>query len=367
MPAVLAIFGILMLTANFTDSNVYSQCFILAILLLILGNLAVNLLIRRQIEVQAAVIGGSEKGRDTICEISLINRSKVPVAMAVAHLNIINTYTQQQRKHAVKISAMPGARSTVKVRIGNPHCGKVACRIEKVTLKDVFGIVPIKTSAKTHCNYTVLPDTFDVSVDYELHESDLFDCETYSPYRKGTDPSEVFQLREYADGDSLKQIHWKLSGKLDTMIVKDASLPLDKSIMVVMDKASNEMRISSEAADAVAEITVSVCSSLMEMGLMFQLVWNDTAEQNCHCRQLQFHEEFAGAIPQLLTGAIVNSDESCGRLYHRLLGSSEATHVIYISWGQTADAEECFPKSKVINVDASTPGYREELRQLQLY
>ena len=56
------------------------------------------------------------------------------------------------------------------------------------------------------------------------------DCESieYSAYRSGSDMSEVFGIREYREGDSIRNIHWKLTGKCDDIMIKLPSLPVGK-------------------------------------------------------------------------------------------------------------------------------------------
>lgn len=41
--------------------------------------------------------------------------------------------------------------------------------------------------------------------------------------KKGYDATEVFELREYQPGDSIRTIHWKLSEKFDTVLVREPS------------------------------------------------------------------------------------------------------------------------------------------------
>lgn len=43
--------------------------------------------------------------------------------------------------------------------------------------------------------------------------------------RKGSDASEMFDIRDYVPGDDIRTIHWKLSGKTDELIVRQASAP----------------------------------------------------------------------------------------------------------------------------------------------
>lgn len=51
------------------------------------------------------------------------------------------------------------------------------------------------------------------------------DSDTSSPDRRGSDLTEPFRLREYAPGDSLRQIHWKLSSKLDRLVIREPGMP----------------------------------------------------------------------------------------------------------------------------------------------
>lgn len=49
----------------------------------------------------------------------------------------------------------------------------------------------------------------------------------YDGKKSGTDVSEVFGLREYREGDTLQSIHWKLSGKMHQLIVREFGRPVN--------------------------------------------------------------------------------------------------------------------------------------------
>lgn len=46
------------------------------------------------------------------------------------------------------------------------------------------------------------------------------DSDRFSLYKKGDDPSEIFDIRDFKDGDRFQQIHWKLSSKTGHYMVK---------------------------------------------------------------------------------------------------------------------------------------------------
>ena len=64
------------------------------------------------------------------------------------------------------------------------------------------------------------------------------DSDTSSPDRRGSDLTEPFRLREYAPGDSLRQIHWKLSSKLDRLVIREPGMPAARTLLVFWDRAA---------------------------------------------------------------------------------------------------------------------------------
>ena len=68
--------------------------------------------------------------------------------------------------------------------------------------------------------------TFPVEIQTVLTRSNLDDCTEYAPDQKGADRTETMQIRDYVPGDPLQQIHWKLSTKLDRLIVRDPAQPV---------------------------------------------------------------------------------------------------------------------------------------------
>lgn len=63
------------------------------------------------------------------------------------------------------------------------------------------------------------------------------DSDTSSPDRRGSDLTEPFRLREYAPGDSLRQIHWKLSSKLDRLVIREPGMPAARTLLVFWDRS----------------------------------------------------------------------------------------------------------------------------------
>lgn len=114
-------------------------------------------------------------------------------------------------------------------------CGvtDVVCRA--VQVQDVFRLFRgIMTPFET-VSTTVYPRG--CSIDVEMSKTTIGAAwdEGKMQNKKGNDPSEIFDIKEYAPGDDLRFIHWKLSGKADHLIMRQPSEPTHYHAVLLLD------------------------------------------------------------------------------------------------------------------------------------
>ena len=97
-----------------------------------------------------------------------------------------------------------------------------------------------------------------------------FDMESfrYSGSRPGDDPGETYDIREYRSGDSIRQIHWKLSGKLDDIMIREKSFPVDDTVLILAEAFQADR--DPQRAETVAEVFSAVLQSFMEKKISCQ-------------------------------------------------------------------------------------------------
>ena len=84
--------------------------------------------------------------------------------------------------------------------------------------------------------------------------------------KKGYDATEVFELREYQPGDSIRTIHWKLSEKFDTVLVREPSDTSSYDILVMFDAGltSGEVTYEPDVLSGAVSAAAAVSEKLME-------------------------------------------------------------------------------------------------------
>lgn len=156
----------------------------------------------------------------------------------------------------------------------SPNCGRLKIEIEQLRIVDPIGLFSKKIQLYADGTLLILPRTF--PVDVELRTPDLPDIESdrYSPVCAGDDPSELFGLRDYREGDSLRNIHWKLSEKYDRTVVREASLPLAHSFLLMLDNCP-VVEVAPTAVAAACEALISVSQVLADQSISHQIAWVD--------------------------------------------------------------------------------------------
>ena len=249
--------------------------------------------------------GVTQKKKPFTLGIRLESKTGLPMGKTVAYLRLTNTATGELQRKRISF------RGSGEYTLESAFCGCIECKAESLWCYDLFGVLPVKLSCKQKKRILVMPDTFPVEVSSVLTQSRL-EASEYAPDQKGYDRSETFQLREYAPGDSLQQIHWKLSSKLGDLMVRDGSLPVDRELMVFLDQTDPER--TPQQTDALLEAVVSVCQALTEAGLPFTLAWN---KDTVISYEIFGSDRLTEAVSALLKAGTVREGMSGAELYQK--------------------------------------------------
>lgn len=184
-------------------------------------------------------------------------------------LHIVNLLTGEES--VGKASFVDGE---AQVSLISPHCGRLAVEVRSITLYDPLGLFCNRLSLPVHAETLIQPNTFQPVVELQPQQSSDTDGDEYSSIIPGEDPSELFGLRDYREGDPLRSIHWKLSEKYDRTVVKEMSQPTRNDILLILDNCPVSS-CSAEAADRVCEALVSLSQVLADLYIPHKIAWFD--------------------------------------------------------------------------------------------
>ncbi len=147
------------------------------------------------------------------------------------------------------------------------HCGFYEIVIDRIYCFDFLQCLFKKHKSNQKYQFYIFPKLQETS--FHLQDNIGYNQESteYSPYYKGDDYAEMFDLREYQEGDSLRHIHWKISSKKGELFVKEGSQPIIKKIILAFSLTSYESE-----NDSTLDTLYSLCSMLLKKQIQFEIM-----------------------------------------------------------------------------------------------
>ena len=292
-----------------------------------------NMLHRRQLETGLALAETAEIGEQLGVKVTLKNSGKMPFPTAALVLCCENLLTGENFSRRVMFSVAPRSEAVSALEISSRRCGKLRLTVTALCVYDFFGLFSVKSKFQGTGEALILPDIFGMEITVGKSSVPDLDCDTFSPYKPGNDPSETFAIREYKPGDSLKSIHWKLTGKFDQLMVREASLPLNESVLILFERVEQRGYAppAAEVSAALGEIVVSLSRSLVDQGCAHCIGWLNPGDVFFSEYSIDSEESFSLILPQILTAASVRFDGDTVDYYLMRFDSCPYTNIIYVS------------------------------------
>ena len=133
------------------------------------------------------------------------------------------------------------------------HCGTLAMTAQDFVISDPLGFFAFAVKMPPQQEVvTLFPQGGGVVGPMAL-ENFFPEGDAYSHTRAGNDPSETFNIRPYIPGDRIQLIHWKLSEKLDSTMIRELGHPEGARVLL----AFNSHQAPPHQRDALAELFFS--------------------------------------------------------------------------------------------------------------
>ena len=286
----------------------FSWYLLVLVLMMIPFDLLVSLpgMLTRRLALSAPAI--LKQNSEASLRVSMIRSGPFPLRCVKARLKVKSGGSHSGRRFSC--SAEPGAK--YETRIDTSRSGITSFEIKRYWAVSLFGLFTIPTTVNNRVTTLILPAPV-----RPLNTVSLPRGDTLRP-KPGGGYSEDHDLREYRRGDPLRSIHWKVSAKHDSLIVREPLVPSLHSRLVHITQWNDP-----HECDLILGRLLWVCDYLLKLDLQFYVRFGDD-----------------GPIAE-----IVKREDLDEYLYHVLSGAAHAikAHVALparFTWEFRADASE---------------------------
>jgi Uncharacterized conserved protein (some members contain a von Willebrand factor type A (vWA) domain) len=242
----------------------------------------------------------ANKGDKIPISIQLNNPTIFPISYLKVYLNYQNAYSSKKFKKVVTIPIDNNTNTTVILTLISECAGNLLVTLEGIRIYDYFKLFSLKKKQQKELKVAILPNYYELAECTILKNAQFVESDSYHPTKKGDDPSEVFEIREYREGDRLQRIHWKLSKKVDQLMIKELSEPLNSSVLLFVNLCIPDGEHKLYYMDAILECALSLSYSFLMQQQAHYICWSDENNGCCSRIRVTQEEDLYDAVDGLL-------------------------------------------------------------------
>ena len=170
-------------------------------------------------------------------------------------------------EHSADYEAVLSAGEPMYIRVNTIHCSAVKVECRKAYALDYLGVFRLRLRPPATLTGVIMPaPVMDGDRVEKTTTGEIMQPENGRAQRS----RELYELREYREGDSLRDIHWKMTAKTGRMIVREAEQVAEERTAVTFDLLENLTE-----NDRLMELVLGVSEELRGAGCEHSLVWYD--------------------------------------------------------------------------------------------
>ncbi len=206
--------------------------------------------------------------------IKVTNPSILPFISSRIELELKNGFSTEVIKKKLNFNIADREIGKYTLEIRPEYVGRIDILVKKFKLYDYTGLWAFKGKIGREANIYVLPQNGEVNVSVSDRNNEYIDEPMkYSDNESGDDCSQVFDIREFREGDKLQRIHWKLSAKKDDIFVKEFSMPIDASVEILAELSVSDKLNAVEYTDTIIETAYGLSVALLEQEIYHYFSW----------------------------------------------------------------------------------------------
>ena len=250
---------------------------ILFLCLLGLPLLSLALSLPAMLSFRLRVSGPARLSQGQAAELNMMGGSRFPIPPFRGRLRVTKALTGESLTH-------PGG-----VRLSTAHCGAVEAVPVKAKVFDYLGLFRFPVGHLEPLRVVIRPVPLKMQ---NIPDLEGFLSRSWRP-KAGGGFAENHELRLYRPGDSLNQVHWKLTAKTGNLIIREPMVPERGLVLVTAD-----IKGSPEELDRIFGRLLWLGQLLLEKGLNFEI--HALTAEGIQCHAVDGEGSLLDAIDTLL-------------------------------------------------------------------
>lgn len=216
-------------------------------------------------------IAVSERGGQVSVQITATNRSRIPCMRIRYQLKSGSSFLKKRKSSWQQGAIVYAGENCYQASFCPQYAGKYIIELARLRVYDLTGLFYMNKRIRRSADIQVLPEVESAGVRITERTRNFYgDSDVYDDFRPGDDRSEIFDIREFREGDKIQSIHWKLSAKSDELVVREDAQPLACPVVLILE---NCPRRDQQEVETYLSTAASLVFSLMDAHCAHFVSW----------------------------------------------------------------------------------------------
>lgn len=309
----------------------YLMVFLITLPTVLLG---INLYLSRKIRVSFASPVLQTSGQGIVHpQIKVENPTLFPVAnleIIIEHCSAVGSGSNATK---IYTPILPKENQLMTLNVASLHLGSINMKIKRCRVYDILRLFKLRLRGRDNkntlkdCVIFILPPYIRMENIVTDYTGLGIETDEYSPDKKGDDPSQIFDIHQYIEGDKPNRIHWKLSAKQDEIMVKDYSLMTTYAIHIFVNLNTN----NADSYDAMISSAAAISMLLTEKNVAHTIEWFDSRSSSCESVNIRDEDDHYNCMDMLIKSKTYHDEQKAIYPFYDDIDKAVCGHLIIVS------------------------------------
>ena len=210
--------------------------------------------------------------------------------------------------------------------------------LEKMKIYSGFSMLCSTFHSGERKSFLIMPEYKEFSIHLEnLHEEKEGESDRFSAVRPGSDPSELYDIRNYRPGDRINRINWKFTAKNGQLMVQDYGFPIACDTAVLIDISGEK---DAEKVERAIEILYYVMLNYIMEKKLFYVIWKDFREERLKRKMISGDGDVYDLFHDMFCSDMGKMEKELEELYSAQFEGEFLSRGVFIYTGRKSVDEE---------------------------
>lgn len=272
------------------------------------GMFAVSKLLGRKLSFDVILNDKKVKKNEYITgRVRIKNNSLLSITRFELYLTCKTNGTADDKKRTLKGYVSSKGTTEIEIQLASAYSGILTVELNKIIVWDYLGFFSSKRKVSGGGTVVIMPsqEKLDIRKKQVFLGFDNLDRESVN--RPGQQPPEIYQIKSYSPGDSIRDIHWKLTARTDELLCKEYMDEIGTELFFFIDLRSSDY--SPARMDAFWEIISAVSLGLLSSDIPHCVQWFNIREKQIAYRNIKSYEDYHVMMETLIITGVIDSSQ----------------------------------------------------------